>query len=157
MYSENILELSGVTKSYGNTTILNGISLTIRRGDFISIVGQSGSGKSTLMNILGCLDYHYQGEYIINGVSIKSLTKDQRSELRCSTVGFIFQRYNLLSYLKAHENVALPSTYSTYKTSAQERDEISKSLLTLLGLGDHLKNIPQEMSGGQQQRVSIDR
>jgi ABC-type lipoprotein export system ATPase subunit len=131
------------------------MSFAIEEGDFVAIIGQSGSGKSTLMNILGCLDTQSSGVCRIGGVDIGTLDSDELAELRGKRIGFIFQRYNLLSTLSATENVALPAVYSGVDKKA--RLDRAKSLLADLGLPDKLENKPNELSGGQQQRVSIAR
>ena len=146
-----IIEAEGINKFFGTgqnrVHVLKDMSFAIEEGDFVAIIGQSGSGKSTLMNILGCLD--------IGGVDIGTLDSDELAELRGKRIGFIFQRYNLLSTLSATENVALPAVYSGVDKKA--RLDRAKSLLADLGLPDKLENKPNELSGGQQQRVSIAR
>lgn len=155
----DIIKLKGINKYYGtgenSVHVLRDIDLTIQKGDFVAIMGQSGSGKSTLMNILGCLDTPTSGSYLINGAEAGRMSPDQLSELRCKTFGFIFQRYNLLGSLSALDNVALPAVY--LGMDAAGRTERAKHLLEELGMGDKLKNRPNELSGGQQQRVSIAR
>ena len=141
----------------GDETVhaLRGVTFTICEGEFVTIMGTSGSGKSTLMNILGCLDTQSSGVCRIGGVDIGTLDSDELAELRGKRIGFIFQRYNLLSTLSATENVALPAVYSGVDKKA--RFDRAKSLLADLGLPDKLENKPNELSGGQQQRVSIAR
>ncbi|OFC69743.1 macrolide ABC transporter permease/ATP-binding protein MacB [Alteromonas confluentis] len=155
----SLIELNNVVRSYQTegteVRALDGISLTIRKGEFVAIMGQSGSGKSTLMNILGCLDTPSAGSYTINGHNVNSLTQEQLSALRLKTFGFVFQRYQLLASHSAIENVALPAIYSN--TDKPEREKRAAELLTRLGLGDRLEHRPGEMSGGQQQRVSVAR
>ncbi len=154
-----LIEVEKVCKSYGSgesrVQVLFDVSFSIEDGDFVAIVGQSGSGKSTLMNILGCLDTPTSGIYRIDGKEAASLGPDQLSGLRGSRLGFIFQRYNLLTKLSALENVALPAVYTGEKR--EERLERARSLLHDLGLDDKTANLPTELSGGQQQRVSIAR
>ena len=155
----NIIEAEGINKFYGNgqnrVHVLKDVTFSVAEGDFVAIIGQSGSGKSTLMNILGCLDTQSSGVCRIGGVDIGTLNSDGLAELRGKRIGFIFQRYNLLSTLSATENVALPAIYAGVDRKA--RLERARTLLTNLGLDDKLENRPNELSGGQQQRVSIAR
>ncbi len=155
----NIIEIRDLNKKFGEGSnevhILKNINLSIESGDFIAIIGASGSGKSTLMNILGCLDTPSNGSYKIDGEETSNMDSDGFAALRRKKFGFIFQRYNLLSTLNALENVALPAVYSGIPQ--QERDTRAKAILNDLGLGDKIKNKPNELSGGQQQRVSIGR
>ena len=154
-----IIEIENVNKYFGEgenrVHVLKNISFEIKKGEFIAIIGQSGSGKSTLMNILGCLDRVTDGSYKIDGREISRFSKDELSELRQQKFGFIFQRYNLISTLTALENVALPAIYAGL--SEKERNSRAEELLVKLGLGDKIKNKPNQLSGGQQQRVSIAR
>ena len=154
-----IIEIENVNKYFGEgenrVHVLKNISFEIKKGEFIAIIGQSGSGKSTLMNILGCLDRVTDGSYKIDGREISRFSKDELSELRQQKFGFIFQRYNLISTLTALENVALPAIYAGL--SEKERNSRAEELLVKLGLGDKIKNKPNQLSGGQQQRVSITR
>ena len=154
-----IIEAEGINKFFGTgqnrVHVLKDMSFAIEEGDFVAIIGQSGSGKSTIMNILGCLDTQSSGVCRIGGVDIGTLDSDELAELRGKRIGFIFQRYNLLSTLSATENVALPAVYSGVDKKA--RLDRAKSLLADLGLPDKLENKPNELSGGQQQRVSIAR
>ena len=155
----NIIEIKDLNRYFGEgenrVHILKNVSLNIEKGDFVAIIGQSGSGKSTLMNIIGCLDTATSGSYKINGKETIELSKDQLSDLRSQKLGFIFQRYNLLSSLTAAENVALPAIYAGM--SQEKRLSRAKQLLEKLGLGDKWQNKPSQLSGGQQQRVSIAR
>ncbi|MET0501020.1 MAG: ABC transporter permease, partial [Candidatus Binatia bacterium] len=154
-----ILELSGVHKHYlnGDTTVraLDGVSLSIYRGEFVAIMGQSGSGKSTLMNILGCLDRPTSGSYRVLGKEAAQLSPDELAALRRETFGFVFQRYNLLATATAGENVEIPSVYAGLPK--QQRAQRANGLLQRLGLGDRADHRPAELSGGQQQRVAIAR
>ena len=154
-----LIELKDVTKAYrtGGQEVraLDGVSLTIRQGEFVAIMGQSGSGKSTLMNILGCLDRPSSGNYEVAGINVAALTGDELAALRRDTFGFVFQRYNLLSTMTATENVELPAIYAG--TTKSERFERARRLLTRLGMGERASHRPGELSGGQQQRVSIAR
>ena len=157
--TKNIIEIQNINKYFGEgenrVHILKNISLSIEKGDFVSIIGQSGSGKSTLMNIIGCLDKATSGKYYIDGEDISDFTPDNLSELRKRKFGFIFQRYHLLSSLNAQENVALPAIYAG--VDHDNRMERAKKLLEKLELSNKLKNKPNQLSGGQQQRVSIAR
>jgi macrolide transport system ATP-binding/permease protein len=154
-----ILELTDIQKHYtnGDTTVraLDGVSLTIRRGEFVAIMGQSGSGKSTLMNIIGCLDRPTSGSYRVLGKEAANLSPDELAALRRETFGFVFQRYNLLATATAGENVEIPSVYAGL--AKHKRIERSINLLQRLGLGDRTDHRPAELSGGQQQRVAIAR
>ena len=156
---KKIIEIENINKYFGEgenrVHVLKNISFEIKKGEFIAIIGQSGSGKSTLMNILGCLDRVTDGSYKIDGREISRFSKDELSELRQQKFGFIFQRYNLISNLTALENVALPAIYAGL--SEKERNSRAEELLVKLGLGDKIKNKPNQLSGGQQQRVSITR
>ncbi len=155
----NIIEFKKINKFFGEgdnrVHVLKDIDITIEKGDFVAIIGQSGSGKSTLMNIIGCLDTPTSGSYHINGTEVGKMSKDQLAALRCKTFGFIFQKYNLLTTLKATDNVALPAVYSG--VNFEDRHKRSIELLDRLDLPDKLNNKPHQLSGGQQQRVSIAR
>jgi macrolide transport system ATP-binding/permease protein len=154
-----ILDLRDIQKHYknGDTTVraLDGVSLKIRRGEFVAIMGQSGSGKSTLMNIIGCLDRPTSGSYKVLGREAANLEPDELAALRRETFGFIFQRYNLLATATAQENVAIPSVYAGL--AKHKRTTHANELLARLGLGDRTDHRPSELSGGQQQRVAIAR
>lgn len=155
----NIIDIKNLSKFFGNnqnkTKALDNINLSVKKGEFLAIIGTSGSGKSTLMNIIGCLDTPSEGSYKINGEETKLLNKDQLAALRRKSFGFIFQRYNLLNTQSALNNVALPAIYSG--VSQKDRNERAKKLLDKLGLIDKIHNKPNQLSGGQQQRVSIAR
>ena len=135
---------------------LRGVSFTITEGEFVSIMGTSGSGKSTLLNILGCLDTPTAGDYIIDGVSIKKLSKNELSTLRNRKIGFVFQNYNLLARTTALENVELPLFYNS-DVPAKERRDRAVAALKLVGLESRMEHMPNQLSGGQQQRVAIAR
>ncbi len=154
-----LIDLAGVGRTYlaggAPLTVLQGITLTIRAGEFVAIMGASGSGKSTLMNIIGCLDKPSVGVYRVRGVDVASLDGDALAALRRDTFGFIFQRYNLMSDLSALENAEVPAVYRGMPQMV--RRDRAGGLLRDLGLGDRLKHYPSELSGGQQQRVSIAR
>jgi macrolide transport system ATP-binding/permease protein len=157
--NQTILELSGIHKHYknGETVVraLDGVSLTIRHGEFVAIMGQSGSGKSTLMNIIGCLDQPTAGSYRVLGKEASRLEADELAGLRRETFGFVFQKYNLLATATAGENVEIPSVYAGLPKHKRTRRALD--LLARLGLGDRVDHRPAELSGGQQQRVAIAR
>lgn len=154
-----LIELIDVSKTYNpgdnGVDALKHISLCVKKGEFIAIVGSSGSGKSTLMNILGCLDVANSGEYLLDGTDVATLNDDALSMIRNKKIGFIFQGFNLIQSLTALENVELPLTYRGIRRA--ERRELSVEALNKVGLGDRLNHFPSEMSGGQQQRVAIAR
>jgi putative ABC transport system ATP-binding protein len=154
-----LIEFRDVCKTYdmGDTVVraADHISLEIRRGEFVAIVGQSGSGKSTCMNIIGCLDVPTSGTYLLDGQDVGSMSKNQLAEVRNKMLGFIFQQYNLLPKLNLLENVEVPLMYAGMPRA--ERRERAKLALELVGLGDKLRHRPNQLSGGQQQRVSIAR
>ena len=156
---QHLIELRDVYKIYqmGDTAVhaLDGVTLTVDRGEFVAIVGQSGSGKSTAMNIIGCLDVPTSGTYHLGGVDVSTMDDDQQAEIRNKMLGFIFQQYNLIPKLTVLENVELPLLYAGLPAS--ERKERARSALERVGLGDKCKNLPAQLSGGQQQRVSIAR
>ncbi|WP_192348868.1 ABC transporter ATP-binding protein [Algoriphagus sp. Y33] len=135
---------------------LKGVSLEIKKGEFVTIMGTSGSGKSTLLNILGCLDQPSSGTYELDGSQVKDLSKDQLADIRNTKIGFVFQSYNLLARTSALENVELPLIYNP-KVSSKERKERAIEALRLVGLESRMDHIPSQLSGGQQQRVAIAR
>jgi len=135
---------------------LRGVSFSIAEGEFVTIMGTSGSGKSTLLNLLGCLDTPTSGEYILDGVSVQSMSKNQRAVTRNRKIGFVFQNYNLLPKTTSIENVELPLLYNS-SVSAKERRERAVKALEAVGLHDRLYHKSNQMSGGQQQRVAIAR
>ncbi len=135
---------------------LRGVSFTIHEGEFVTIMGTSGSGKSTLLNTLGCLDTPTSGEYILDGVNVRTMSKNERAKLRNRKIGFVFQNYNLLPKTSSIENVELPLLYNSSVT-AKERRERAIEALKAVGLADRLYHKSNQMSGGQQQRVAIAR
>ena len=156
----SIIEVKQLKKEFhvGDVTVhaLKGINLDIKEGDFVAIMGTSGSGKSTMLNILGCLDKPTSGNYLLDGVSVGGLNKNQLAELRNNKLGFVFQSYNLLSRTSALENVELPLFYNP-KVKAKERKERALHALESVGLVDRMHHTPNQLSGGQQQRVAIAR
>ena len=156
----NLIELRNVYKIYGEgleseVRALDGVSLTIERGEFTAVVGQSGSGKSTMMNVLGCLDIPTYGDYILNGTDVRELTDQELSRIRNREIGFIFQQYNLIQNLSVLENVELPLIYQGIDPI--DRHEMAMDALERVGLAERFRHKPTEMSGGQQQRVAIAR
>ncbi len=156
---EHLIQLQDIYKIYqmGEETVhaLDGIDLTIDKGEFVAIVGSSGSGKSTAMNIIGCLDVPTSGSYHLGGIDVSTMDDDQQAEIRNKMLGFIFQQYNLIPKLTVLENVELPLLYAGL--DAGERRERAVRALSRVGLDDKQKNLPSQLSGGQQQRVSIAR
>ena len=155
-----LIELRDVYKVYSEgleseVRALDGVSLTIDRGEFVAVVGQSGSGKSTMMNVLGCLDIPTRGDYFLNGTDVRELTDKELSRIRNKEIGFIFQQYNLIRDLSVLENVELPLVYQGIH--ADDRREMALEALERVGLGGRAKHRPSQMSGGQQQRVAIAR
>lgn len=155
-----VIELQNVKREFlvGDEMVhaLRGVSFKIYEGEFVTIMGKSGSGKSTLLNQLGCLDTPSSGEYLLDGVSVRTMSKPQRAVLRNRKIGFIFQNYNLLPKTTSIENVELPLMYNT-AVSAKERQERAIEALKAVGLGDRLYHKSNQMSGGQMQRVAIAR
>ena len=158
--SKTVIELQNIRRDFqvGEETVhaLRGISFSIAEGEFVTIMGTSGSGKSTLLNTLGCLDTPTSGEYLLDGISVRTMSKPQRAILRNRKIGFVFQSYNLLAKTTAVENVELPLMYNA-SVSAAERRRRAIEALQAVGLGDRLRHFPAQLSGGEQQRVSIAR
>jgi putative ABC transport system ATP-binding protein len=154
-----VIQLDHVHKTYtmGDVDVLalRGVTLTIREGEFVAIMGASGSGKSTMMNIIGCLDRPTRGTYILDGQDVSELSKDERADIRCQKIGFIFQGFNLLARTSALENVELPMLYAGVPTA--QRDERALEALASVGLEGREQNHPNQLSGGQQQRVAVAR
>ena len=155
-----IIKLDGIKRDFivGDEIVhaLRGVSFTVGEGEFVTIMGKSGSGKSTLLNILGCLDTASQGDYFLDGVSVRDMDKNQRAILRNRKIGFVFQNYNLLPKTTAIENVELPLMYNN-KYTRDQRYARSVEALKAVGLGDRLEHKSNQMSGGQMQRVAIAR
>lgn len=154
-----LIELTDVTKAFGSGAAafqaLQGINLTVQKGEFLAIMGPSGSGKSTAMNIIGCLDTPTSGSYRFQGLAVEQLTRRQRALLRRWRLGFVFQGYNLLPRTSALENVELPLMYRRVGTA--ERRRLARETLARVGLSGWEKHTPAQLSGGQQQRVAIAR
>lgn len=157
--STPIIEIKNIMKSYklGGETVhaLNNVSLEIKKGELLAIIGPSGSGKSTLMNMIGCLDRPDAGQYLLDGKDIGKMNDNQLATIRNQKIGFIFQNFNLLTKLSAIENVELPLLYAGL--SAKVRRELALESLKKVGLSDRAGHLPSQLSGGQQQRVAIAR
>jgi len=157
---EIIISVKELTKVYdiGEVKVhaLRGVNMNIQDGEFVAIMGHSGSGKSTLMNIIGCLDLPTSGEYLLDGVNVKEMSKDQLARLRNRKIGFVFQTFNLLARTSALENVELPLLYNP-DLQAKERKEKAMNALEMVGLVDWQHHYPNQLSGGQQQRIAIAR
>ena len=155
----HLVQVENVYKIYnpGENEVhaLDGVSLTVDRGEFVAIVGHSGSGKSTLMNMLGLLDVPTSGKYYLDGVDVSSMSDDELSEIRNKQIGFIFQGFNLIPSLTAKDNVELPLIYRGMRK--EERNKLSAEALERVGLEKRMLHLPSQMSGGQQQRVAIAR
>lgn len=158
--SSKILELQEIRREFVMGTeivrALKGVSFDVHAGEFVTIMGSSGSGKTTLLNLLGCLDKPTSGNYILDGVNVKALSRNELARLRNHKIGFVFQAYNLLPRTSALENVELPLFYNP-TLSTQERKDRAVKALQAVKLGDRLDHMPNQLSGGQQQRVAIAR
>ena len=159
MSDSRVIEAKDIHKIYDSGDVkvhaLKGISLDIRDGDFVSIMGASGSGKSTFMNIIGCLDKPTSGEYYLNNNQVSSLDIDELAEIRNKMIGFVFQSFNLLARTTAIENVELPMIYNN--TEPKKRAELANKAIRMVGLDGREHHIPSQLSGGEQQRVAIAR
>jgi putative ABC transport system ATP-binding protein len=157
--ARTVIQLDHIHKTYTmgdvNVHALRGVSLTLREGEFVAIMGASGSGKSTTMNIIGCLDRPTRGTYILDGQDVSEMSKDERADIRCQKIGFVFQGFNLLSRTSALENVELPMLYAGVETSV--RNQRAMEALAAVGLAGREQNHPNQLSGGQQQRVAVAR
>lgn len=151
-----MIELKNIVKKYGkDVTALKGIDMSVKKGEFVSVIGKSGSGKSTLMNILGCLDTATEGDYYFCGENVCRLSESRIEEIRRERIGFIFQGFNLIPELDATENVMLPLKYKGI--GKRERLKMAEKALEAVGLAERMNHKPSEMSGGQQQRTAIAR
>jgi len=159
MSKEDLILITDIGRKYviGAETIhaLKSVTLTIKKGEFVALMGPSGSGKSTLMNILGCLDTPTKGEYILNGINVSEMSDSGLAEVRNQEIGFVFQTFNLLPRSSAKENVALPLVYAGVKK--EDRDKRAIKALENVGLGNRVDHKPNELSGGQRQRVAVAR
>ena len=157
---KKVIEIQNIKRNFqvGDETVhaLRGVSFNINEGEFVTIMGTSGSGKSTLLNLLGCLDTPTSGEYLLDDIPVRTMSKPQRAVLRNRKIGFVFQSYNLLPKTTAVENVELPLMYNS-AVSASERRRRAIESLQAVGLGDRLEHKSNQMSGGQMQRVAIAR
>ncbi|MGI5895446.1 MAG: ABC transporter ATP-binding protein [Oscillospiraceae bacterium] len=156
---EQLIQMKAVSKWYrrGENVVkaLDGVDFSVRKGEFVAIIGASGSGKSTLMNLIGCLDVPTRGSYALDGCDVMSLREKELSEIRNKKIGFVFQGFYLIPGLNATENVELPLLYRGMPRA--ERRELSAAALERVGLGNRMTHLPGQMSGGQQQRVAIAR
>jgi putative ABC transport system ATP-binding protein len=156
----NIIKMTNITKSFfigrpNQLDILKNINLTVKKGEFVAIIGASGSGKSTLMNIIGALDRQTSGEYYLDGIDISKINDNDLSEIRNKKIGFVFQSSNLIARTNSLQNVELPMLY--YGKDRKTRISRAKELLQLVGMEDRMNHLPSELSGGQKQRVAIAR
>jgi putative ABC transport system ATP-binding protein len=159
MMSHHILSMNRITKTYymgdQEQVVLNQINLTVKKGDFVAILGPSGSGKSTLMNMIGCLDSPTSGDYVLSNQRVDELNEKELAAIRNREIGFIFQQFQLLPRLNALQNVELPLVYAGM--NERDRKKRAEEMLARVGLGDKIQNRPNQLSGGQQQRVAIAR
>jgi ABC-type lipoprotein export system ATPase subunit len=154
-----VIQLQDIHKTYHTGEVdvqaVRGVSLDIAQGEFVALMGASGSGKSTMMNIIGCLDRPTRGTYLLDGIDVSQLSRDELADIRNQKIGFVFQGFNLLARTSALENVELPIFYS--RTSRKEREDRAREALARVGLADREDHFPSQLSGGQQQRVAIAR
>ena len=160
MDSVNVIEMKDIIKSFfigspNELHVLKKINMIIKKGEFVSVVGQSGSGKSTLMNIIGALDRPTSGEYRLDDADLRGLSEDELSDIRNQKIGFVFQTFNLIPRSNALRNVEIPMLYNGINSA--KRVNRAKELLDMVGMGDRMNHLPNELSGGQKQRVAIAR
>ncbi len=157
--SSSIIDIKGLTRDFyvGSEVVraLRGVDFSVKKNEYVAMMGPSGSGKSTLMNLLGCLDTASSGQYRLNNIDVRSMKENSLARIRNKEIGFIFQTFNLLPRLNAIDNVALPLIYSGY--SEKDRHEIAKEVLIKVGLEDRVYHKPNQLSGGQRQRVAVAR
>ncbi len=156
-----VVQLEDVHKTYDSGEVqvhaVRGVSLEFSKGEFMAVMGASGSGKSTLMNTLGCLDRPTRGRYLLDGIDVSGLDRNELADLRNAKLGFVFQGFNLLARTTALENVELPMFYGNRRVSGHEMEERARRCLDIVGLSDRADHMPSQLSGGQQQRVAIAR
>jgi putative ABC transport system ATP-binding protein len=156
-----VIKLEDIHKTYQTGEVevkaVRGVSLEIYQGEFVALMGASGSGKSTMMNTLGCLDRPTQGTYLLDGIDVSKLNRDELADIRNQKIGFVFQGFNLLSRTSAHENVELPMLYARHRANGESQRERALKALATVGLADRADHSPNQLSGGQQQRVAIAR
>ena len=156
-----VIQLQDIHKTYQSGEVevkaVRGVTLEIQPGEFVAMMGASGSGKSTMMNTLGCLDRPTQGKYLLDGIDVAQLDRDQLADIRNAKIGFVFQGFNLLARTSALENVELPMLYSRHPINGESRRERAMRALEIVGLGARADHTPNRLSGGQQQRVAIAR
>ena len=157
----NVVQLDNIHKIYDSGEVkvhaVRGVSIEIKKGEFVALMGASGSGKSTLMNLLGCLDRPTSGSYLLDGTDVSKLDRNELADIRNKKLGFVFQGFNLLARTTALENVELPMFYGQRRISAQAMKERAMHCLSIVGLGNRADHFPSQMSGGQQQRAAIAR
>src|SRR5881409_3975514 len=156
-----VIKLEQVHKVYHTGEVdvhaVRGVSLDVVPGEFVALMGASGSGKSTMMNIIGCLDRPTQGKYLLDGIDVSQLHRDDLADIRNQKIGFVFQGFNLLARTSALENVELPLLYNRTRTIEGDPIQLATDALTRVGLGQRIHHEPSQLSGGQQQRVAIAR
>ncbi len=156
-----VIQLQDIHKTYHTGEVdvqaVRGVSLEVSQGEFVALMGASGSGKSTMMNIIGCLDRPTRGKYLLDGIDVSQLSRDELADIRNQKIGFVFQGFNLLARTSALENVELPMLYTRQRLAGHKQRERALKALDTVGLGDRADHKPNQLSGGQQQRVAIAR